>query len=214
VRLRNWNLELYYGHVLSGRSGLQGAYCDTPSGGTGFSPAYPQGAGQKRLAPGEPVSIDFCSCINGYVVDQTRTYALGSLPPPAWEAYEAIRELYRLYEAAAVPGAQPGDLYRLLTEEVRRRGYEEYFMGQGVERVNFIGHGVGLELDEYPVITPNFAHPLEENMVLAFEPKIFLPEIGMIGQEDTGRITAQGVEWLTTTPREIVVLGKNWRRGK
>jgi Xaa-Pro aminopeptidase len=51
-------------------------------------------------------------------------------------------------------------------------------------------------------------------MVLAFEPKIFLPEIGMIGQEDTGRITAQGVEWLTTTPREIVVLGKNWRRGK
>jgi Xaa-Pro aminopeptidase len=72
--------------------------------------------------------------------------------------------------------------------------------------VSFIAHGVGLELDEYPFITARFPFPLEENVVLAFEPKFFLPGIGMIGQEDTGVITATGVEWLTQCPREIKIV--------
>ena len=79
-------------------------------------------------------------------------------------------------------------------------------MGLGSDRVSFLAHGVGLELDEYPFITARFPYPLEAGMVLAFEPKFFLPEIGMIGQEDTGRITAEGVEWLTHSPRGITLV--------
>ncbi|MHB8067381.1 MAG: M24 family metallopeptidase [Desulfobaccales bacterium] len=206
VRIRTWNLELFYGHILSGISGVQAAYTDTPSGGQGFSPAFPQGAGNKKLAPGEPLSIDLFGCFNGYVVDQTRMYAIKSMPPRAWDAFRVIEDLYRLFEDLARPGVMAGDIYQRLWQEVRDRGYEEYFMGQGPDRVSFLGHGLGLEADEFPLLTARFPYPLAADMVLAFEPKIFLPEIGMIGLEDTGRITPAGVEWLTITPREVMVI--------
>jgi Xaa-Pro dipeptidase len=206
VRVRNWDLEVYYGHVLSGVSGLLAAYTDTPSGGPGFSAAFPQGPSLKKLAPNEPISIDLAACVNGYIVDMTRMYALGSLPSQVWEAWEAVEELYRLYAAAARPGTSPGEIYHLLGDAVRTRGLTDFFMGLSPDRVSFLAHGVGLELDEYPFITARFPYPLEADMVLAFEPKFFLPEIGMVGQEDTGRITPQGVEWLTHSPRGITIV--------
>lgn len=206
VRVRNWDLEVHYGHVLSGVSGLLAAYTDTPSGGPGFSAAFPQGPSLKKLAPNEPISIDLAACVNGYIVDMTRMYALGSLPPPAWGAWEAVEELYRLYTLAAKPGVNPGEIYQLLWDAVRTRGLADVFMGSGNDRVSFLAHGVGLELDEYPFITARFPYLLEADMVLAFEPKFFLPEIGMIGQEDTGRITPAGVEWLTHSPRGITII--------
>ena len=206
VRVRNWDLEVHYGHVLSGVSGLLAAYTDTPSGGPGFSAAFPQGPSMKKLAPNEPISIDLAACVNGYIVDMTRMYALGSLPSQAWEAWEAVEELYRLYTAAARPGTTPGEIFHLLGDAVRSRGLADFFMGLGNDRVSFLAHGVGLELDEFPFITARFPYPLEADMVLAFEPKFFLPEIGMIGQEDTGRITPAGVEWLTHSPRGITII--------
>ncbi len=206
IRLRSWDLEVFYGHVLSGVSGLLPAYTDSPSGGPGVSPAFPQGASLKKLTPGEPISIDLAACVNGYVVDMTRMYALESLPVRAWEAWDAVEELYRLFADAAKPGTSSGEIFHLLWDEVKARGLADFFMGVGPDRVSFLGHGVGLELDEFPFITARFPFPLAANMVLAFEPKFFLPEIGMIGQEDTGRITPAGVEWLTHSPREIVVV--------
>ncbi|MFZ5449556.1 MAG: M24 family metallopeptidase [Thermodesulfobacteriota bacterium] len=206
VRVRNRDLELFYGHVLSGISGLQAAYTDTPSGGPGLSSAFPQGPSLKPLAQGEPISVDLAACVNGYVVDMTRMYALGSLPAMAWEAWEAVEELYRLFVAAARPGASPGDIFQALSKAVRTRGLAGCFMGPGPDRVSFVAHGVGLELDEYPFITARFPYHLEADMVLAFEPKFFLPGIGMVGQEDTGRISSTGVEWLTHSPREITII--------
>jgi Xaa-Pro aminopeptidase len=206
VRVRNWDLEVHYGHVLSGVSGLLSAYTDTPSGGPGFSPAFPQGPSLKKLALHEPISIDLAACVNGYVVDMTRMYALGSLPSRAWEAWEAVEELYQLYTLEARPGISPREIYLLLWDAVRSRGLADFFMGMDDDRVSFLAHGVGLELDEYPFITSRFPYPLEADMVLAFEPKFFLPEIGMIGQEDTGRITPAGVEWLTCSPRGITII--------
>ena len=206
VRVRNGDLEVFYGHVLSGVSGLLAAYTDTPSGGPGFSSAFPQGPSLKKLAPNEPISIDLAACVNGYVVDMTRMYALGSLPSRVWEAWDAVEELYRLFTGAARPGANPGEIFRLLWDAARARGLGDCFMGREPDRVSFLAHGVGLELDEYPFITARFPLPLEADMVLAFEPKFFLPEIGMIGQEDTGRITPKGVEWLTHSPRGITLV--------
>jgi Xaa-Pro dipeptidase len=206
IRVRNRDLELFYGHVLSGVSGLLAAYTDTPSGGPGFSAAFPQGPSLKKLATGEPISIDLAACVNGYVVDMTRMYALESLPPLAWEAWEAVEELYRLFTDAARPGVKPGEIFHLLWDAVYNRGLQDYFMGLEPDRVNFLAHGVGLELDEFPLISARFPFPLAPDMVLAFEPKFFLPAIGMIGQEDTGRITPAGVEWLTHSPRGITII--------
>jgi len=206
VRVRNWDLEVFYGHVLSGISGLLTAYTDTPSGGPGFSTAFPQGPSLKLLAKGEPISVDLAACVNGYIVDMTRMYALESLPEAALKAFDAVEELYRLFVAAARPGVKPGDIFTVLSEAVRDRGLADCFMGPGADRVSFLAHGVGLELDEFPFITARFPYPLEADMVLAFEPKFFLPEIGMIGQEDTGRVTPDGVEWLTHSPRGISII--------
>ena len=206
VRVRNWDLEVFYGHVLSGISGLLVAYTDTPSGGPGFSSAFPQGPSLKPLAVGEPISVDLAACINGYIVDMTRMYALESLPESAWEAFDAVEELYRLFVAAARPGVKSGEVFQELSEAVRDRGLADCFMGPGADRVSFLAHGVGLELDEFPFITARFPYPLKADMVVAFEPKFFLPEIGMIGQEDTGRITPAGVEWLTHSPRGITLI--------
>jgi Xaa-Pro dipeptidase len=204
IRVRNFSLEIFYGHVLSGHSGLEAAYTDTPSGGLGFSPAFPQGPSLKPLAPHEPITVDIASCINGYVADMTRLFVLGDLPDAAWRAYHLTLDLFHYFETEARPGVQPGDLYQGLCSLAERAGLGDFFMGRGLERVSFIAHGVGLELDEFPFITARFPFPLEADMVLAFEPKFFLPGVGLVGLEDTGRITDQGVEWLTRTPREVV----------
>ena len=206
IRVRNWGLEIHYGHVLSGTAGLHLSYTDTPSGGLGFSPAFPQGPSLKRLAPGEPISIDLAACVNGYMVDMTRMYALGSLPARAWEAWGAVQELHETFRQEARPGVTLGRLFHRLWDLVRARDLQDYFMGSGPDRVGFLGHGVGLELDEYPFISAHFPYPLAENMVLAFEPKFFLPEIGMVGLEDTGVITPDGVEWLTSSPRDLLII--------
>ena len=206
VRLRNLDLEMFFGHVLSGVSGLHLAYTDTPSGGWGFSPAFPQGAGLKRLAPHEPISIDIASCVNGYVADMTRMFAIQEMPARAWEAYELVQDIYRIFESQVRAGVRTKDIYHTIWDEVKRRGRQEYFMGQGPDRVRFLGHGVGLELDEFPLLSARFPYPLEAGMVMTFEPKFFLPEVGMVGQEDTCLITADGVEWLTQAPRRVLVV--------
>lgn len=203
VRTRTWNLEMFFGHVLSGAAGVQAAYVDTPSGGTGFSHGFPQGAGTKPLAPGEPISVDIAACVNGYIADETRMYVIGDLPDPAWQALDLVAKLFRIYETAARPGVMPGDLYQRLLAEVVAAGLQDHFMGQGQDQVAFLGHGVGLELDEFPILGPRFPYPLAPDMVIAFEPKFFLPGIGMVGLEDTGRLTPHGVEWLTASPRQI-----------
>jgi Xaa-Pro aminopeptidase len=87
---------------------------------------------------------------------------------------------------------------------VELAGFSDFFMGRGSEQVSFVAHGVGLELDEFPFITARFSLPLEADMVVAFEPKFFLPDVGLIGLEDTGRLTADGVEWLTRAPRQVI----------
>jgi Xaa-Pro dipeptidase len=206
IRVRNPDLELHYGHVLSGLAGLVPAYMDTPSGGRGLSPAFPQGPSRKRLAPREPISIDLAVCLNGYVVDMTRMYAFEGLPEPAWTAWRLVEDLYRTFTAEARPGVQPDHLFHRLWDLAKASGLQDFFMGPGPERVKYLGHGVGLELDEFPFISARFPYPLEAGVVLAFEPKFFLPEIGMLGQEDTGVITPNGVEWLTLSPRGITIL--------
>jgi Xaa-Pro dipeptidase len=204
IRLRNFSLEMFFGHVLSGHAGLELAYTDTPSGGLGLSPAFPQGPSQKPLAPDEPITVDIGSCVNGYIADMTRLFVIGDLPPAAWRAYEVTLELLQCFETEARPGVKPADLYQKLLDLVEKAGLSDFFMGRESERVIFVAHGVGLELDEFPVISANFPFPLEADMVVAFEPKFLLPDIGLIGLEDTGRITPDGVEWLTRAPRQVI----------
>jgi Xaa-Pro dipeptidase len=206
IRTRGFNQEVFYGHILSGPEGVRASYIDSPSGGLGTGPAFSQGAGFKKLRPGEPISIDYCGCFDGYIVDQTRMFSLGTPGPEVLRAYQAMIEVQELIKDRTQPGVTGDQLYHWAVEAAARLGHRNHFMGSGAARAAYVGHGVGLELDELPLIAPHFSWSLEENMVFALEPKVILPGIGLVGVENTYVLTRQGLESLTTASEDFQIV--------
>lgn len=205
IRMRAFNQEMFYGQLLTGPSGTAASYLDTPLAGTGLSPAVAQGVSFRRIGRGEPVVFDFVSVREGYISDFTRIFALGELPAPLVRAYEVACAVQADVAAAARPGVTCRALYELALERVAAEGLSEGFMGHGHGQVRFIGHGVGLELDELPVLAASDLE-LEEGMVFALEPKFVLPGHGAIGIENTWLVGGQGVTALTVAPDDIVTV--------
>lgn len=197
IRMRGFNQEQYYGHVLTGENSAAITFFDGPTGGSGLNPSYPQGAGAAVIRENEPILIDFVTVLRGYLVDQTRIFCVGELPP---HLHEAHRQAVRIRDALAEmgkPGVACSDLYKKAEEMANEGGLANHFMGY-VERVNFIGHGVGIELDELPIIAPGYNHPLEEGMVFALEPKFIFPAEGTVGIEDVFVVGCDRLEQLTS----------------
>jgi Xaa-Pro dipeptidase len=206
TRLRGFNQEIVYGHVLSGPEGLKASYIDAPSGGTGLGPAFSQGAGLKPIQPQEPISVDSVGCYNGYFVDQTRMFSLGQPAAAVKKAFKALLQIQESIVERAQPGVPCEQVYFWALEEAGRLGYRTQFMGMDNNRVSYIGHGVGLELDELPIIGQKFNWPLEPGMVLALEPKIFLSGHGLVGLENTYQMTESGLNLLTTAPDDFQIV--------
>jgi len=197
VRMRGFNQEVYWGHLLSGPAAASLTFVDSPTGGSGLSPASPQGSGFRKLKRHEPVIMDLVGAWGGYIVDQTRTLAIGVLPEGPARTYRAAIEMEALLAAAMRPGVLTGDLFRQAQQLAADYGLADHFLGYGGNRAAFCGHGLGLELDEFPVIAKEGAVPLATGMVLALEPKFSFPGLGVIGVEDTYLVTAAGAERLT-----------------
>ncbi len=206
ARTRSFNLDLYAGHVLSGPEAATPSYGDTPTGGVGLSPAFGQGPSMRRIRPGDMVSVDTMMNHNGYLNDQTRNYALGAPPEKLREAYRFIGEIHASFRREAKPGAVTGELYRAVIKHVEKSGWADGFMGSGEGRVSFVGHGVGLEVDEFPFIAGGQKMELREGMTFAFEPKIILRGIGIAGLENTYLVTKDGLESLNTATEELLVV--------
>jgi Xaa-Pro dipeptidase len=185
IRMRKWNQECFYGLILSGESGAISNYMDAPLGGVGPTPAAPRGASKKKIISGEPIIIDMVSAYNGYVVDCTRTFFLGSLEPKLKEALDLSFRIQDAVVSDYKKGVNLREIYDMAQDMARKAGFGEYFMGFGVSKVKFLGHGVGLELDELPVIAKGFDFELGRNMTLAIEPKFLFPKIGAVGVENT-----------------------------
>lgn len=206
IRTRGFNQEVYYGHILSGPEGARTSYIDSPSGGMGTGPAFGQGSGLKPIRKGDPISIDYVGCYNGYYVDQTRMFSLGEPPLPVREAYQAVIRIQESIKQKAQPGVPCDQLYFWAQDEANRLGYRTRFMGFNSAQVSYIGHGLGLELDELPIIGRKFDWPLEAGMVFALEPKMILPEYGMVGIENTYLLSETGLKTLTPAPEEFTIL--------
>ncbi len=155
---------------------------------------------------GEPIYIDFGVGINGYVSDETRTFSIGEPPGFFMEGFEVLLEIKRDMESSVGPGASGRDIYRRAVELAGTRGFGDYFMGHGEGRVPFVGHGIGLEIDELPLLGMGVNTHLEEGMVFAFEPKLIFPEKGVVGIEDLYLVSSHGVEKLTTTGDQLSIL--------
>lgn len=207
VRFRGFNSEYYFGHVFSGADGAVPTFLDAPLGGLGVTPAVGQGASYKSIAAGEPIIIDYIIAFDGYLVDQTRTLSIGSIDDRLKQAYaDMVKIQDKLYEIAA-PGITWGDIYRQCTELAFDLGYKDSFMGSVGAQVSFIGHGIGVEVDEYPFIARGFDNQLlKENMTFAFEPKAVFPGAGAVGIENTWCVTANGIKRLTFANENLIEL--------
>lgn len=203
IRFRAFNNELFYGSVLAGPSGAVPGSTETPVVGPGPNVAVSKGASHRLIEEGEPILIDFAGAYEGYLADQTRTYSLGPLPRYLEEPYEAAREILHRVAAEARPGVTGAQLYEKAMELA---GDREGFMGWGDERVSFVGHGIGLEIDELPLLARGWDEPLEAGMVFALEPKFVFPEVGAVGIENSYLVTGNGVERLTSAPEELIEL--------
>jgi Xaa-Pro aminopeptidase len=207
IRLRREGTEMSaHGVVNAGGRTLAGTKFEGICGGTGLSPAVPYGATRTPIAPGEPIVVDIAFQMEGYHLDQTRLACWGEPSAEVAAAYAAMLEIEATVLQAMRPGALWQDVFALSAEMAAAHGYADVYMGSGHDQVRFVGHGVGLELDEPPFLAPKMPYPLEPGMVIAIEPKVALPGVGVVGIEDTVLVTETGVESITTCAREIVVL--------
>ncbi len=195
--------ELTYGYFISGKEGLFPTHFSTGEGGKGL-PGFPGGATLKELKQGEPILIDFGGYYKGYYTDQTRMVSFGKVKE-AKEFFDASLKVMGFLEKTVLPGRTAEEVYEECVEFVRNLGYENYFMKHG-EDLGFVGHGVGLEIDEPPYIAKKQSLILKENMVLAFEPKFHVPGLGVIGLEDTFVVKKQGLQRLTSFKRRWIEL--------
>ncbi|MBG9791929.1 peptidase M24 [Paenibacillus dendritiformis] len=203
IRMRGYNQEIITGMVASGEAGAEPTYFDGPAGGRGLTPASPQGSSRKVIAENEPILVDIGCCIDGYVIDQTRTLVIGGLDEELERAYESSEAILRAAEASLKPGAVCETLYAGALKLAEQHGLAGHFMGFGSDQVSFLGHGIGMEMDEWPVLARGFTMPLEPGMVIAIEPKFTFPGRGVVGIENTYLITDDGFEKLTTPPEGV-----------
>ncbi|MBU1566824.1 MAG: Xaa-Pro peptidase family protein [Proteobacteria bacterium] len=208
VRMRMWGSELFYGHLMSGGSAAVPSYLASPTGGVGVSGVIGQGAGFKRIGVKEPILVDYVFALDGYISDHARIFSIGPLSGELQKAHEAMLVIQEEIRLLAKPGAITGELYDLMIARAEEKGYKEHFMGVGERRIRFTGHGVGLELDEYPFIAKGQQLTLQAGMVIALEPKTIFPGIGVVGIENTHLVTDHGLESLTRFPDEISVLSE------
>ena len=206
VRVRRFNMELYFGAVSFGDTAAYPHSFDGAVGVRGLYPAVPLMGSRRKLVRGEPVMVDIVAGFEGYLADASRAYSVGKPSPDILETHRFILEMNAWLEEQLRPGAVPSDIYRQAHERIENTPYKPHFMGAAENQVRFIAHGIGLELDEIPVIAPRFDEPFEAGTVMAVEPKIFYPGIGGAGVENTYIIGESGCERLLSAPMDWIVV--------
>ncbi len=206
VRMRLFGAELFYGHVMAGATAAEPSYLASPTGGAGVNAAMAQGSSLRPIRRHEPVLVDLVFVLDGYLSDHTRIFSVGELPEDLVAAHNAMIAVQDTIKQAALPGTEAGDLYELALSKAKAYGLDEYFMGTGEQRIRFVGHGIGLELDEFPFLARGQKLPLEAGMIIALEPKVIFPGRGVVGIENTHVVTQEGLSQLGRFQESIVVV--------
>ena len=140
--------------------------------------------------------IDTTGSIEGYIADETRTFFLGVPDMKMIDAYDVALQVHERTEKILIAGNKPSKIYKELSELVDELGLINNFMGIKDDKVAFIGHGIGLELDEYPIITPGYTSELKEGQIVAIEPKFIFKNTG-VGVEDDYIVGTNSAERIT-----------------
>jgi len=207
ARMRAFNQDIGIGCVISGPDAAVPSFADIPTAGRGMGPFVPAGQGYRAIRPNEPVIVDLIWAQGGYLTDMARTYSIGPMPAMLEEAHLATLEVLRAIESGIRPGAVAGDLYEAGMAVVARTRFGEGFMGAPGYNIKFIGHGVGIEVDEYPFIAKGMETVLAPGMVFTLEPKFVFPGVGAVGVENTYLVAGDGFESLTVLSEEVIRCG-------
>jgi len=205
IRCRRFGMEMFYGAVSTGASASYPTDFDGPDGMEGLYPAVPLSAGERLFRQGEPIMVDLCGGYDGYIADKTRIFSPGGVRDE--ELLRAHHFALQVQEAVQVrmrPGAHAGRLWQAVEEMVADSPFAANFMGYGDNQSKFVGHGVGLELDELPILTGRSEVVLKQGMVIAVEPKFFFGDRGGVGIENTWVVTQDGCRNLTADNDAIV----------
>ncbi len=206
LRMRGLNQEMMNVYVTHGLSATYTSAADVPISGVGVTPAIPQGPSINTVMRGIPLIIDCGGGYNGYITDETRAFVVGELSERFRKPYDVAREILEGMPARGYEGVDGTELFNWAFDKAVEAGLQDYFMGYGAGQVGFIGHGLGLEINELPVITPRHHTILKEGMVFAVEPKFIFPDEGAIGIEIDFIVRKDHLERVTHTPLDIVYI--------
>lgn len=167
---------------------------------SGMRGALPHGiASDKKINAGELVTIDFGVCCDGYHSDETVTVAVGEISAELSQIHATVLTAHDLAIAAIKPGVPLRQIDAVARDFIIAQGYGERF-GHG------LGHGVGLEVHEYPTVSPRSEDVASEGMVFTIEPGIYIPDLGGVRIEDMVLVTTDGCRRLTRLEKNLLIL--------
>lgn len=204
-RVFGQSMETFTGSLLAGDNADHPSPYDFSLGGEGLDPSLPIGSNGTLIRPGMTVMVDLGGDFTGYMTDMSRVFSVGEIPKEALSAHCIALEMQEEMVKTTGPGVPASELYEKALKKASEAGMQAYFMGHR-QQAAFVGHGVGIEINELPVLTARYQEPLEKGMVFAYEPKFVIPHVGAVGIENTFVVTDNGVEKLTICPEEIVSL--------
>jgi Xaa-Pro aminopeptidase len=184
-----------YSFVISSNSATLNTFF-TPVSAGGLSLKYPYGPSNRKIGNNTPFLVDTCGNRQGYISDTTRTFVCGRFDSETQSQLDALAQVKQFLRRNLKPSNNLGQLYAEILELVKELRIHEYFMGTSSDHVPFLGHGVGLELDELPIFYSKGPN-LEVGNVIACEPKIIKPKQIVLGIEDTYAITESGNQLLS-----------------
>lgn len=204
-RISGDSMELYMGNILVGENADTPTPYDFAMGGEGMDPSLPVGCNGTIIRPGESVMVDVNGNYTGYMTDMTRTFKLEKIEELAAKAHQCSIDICHRLQKESKAGTEAKAMFEMAEQMARDCGLYDYFMGHR-QKAGFIGHGVGIEINELPVIAPRSRDVLEEGNVIALEPKFVIPHVGAVGIENTYLVKADGLECLTNAPEQIIDL--------
>jgi len=199
------SMEIFMGSILAGDNSQNLSPYDFALGGAGMHPSIPIGLNVTRLKDGMTVMVDMSGNFTGYITDMTRVFSIGEISQKAYDLHKINIEILNELSHLGKIGVSCGELYEKAISMVESYDVWEYYMGN-VQQTKFVGHGVGLEINEAPVLSKGNKMLLQKGMTIAIEPKFVLPGTGAIGNENTYLVCENGLKNLTIFDENIIKL--------
>lgn len=206
-RISGQEMELNMGSVLVGDNADNASPYDFAMGGAGVDPSLPVGADGTIIKPGHSVMVDTNGNFTGYMTDMTRTFVCERIDEEARRAHQLSIDICNRLAEMGVPGTSASELYHEAFKMAEEAGLKDRFMGHR-SQAGFVGHGVGIVINEPPVLSPRSRDILALNNVIAVEPKFVIAGAGAVGVENTYVVTATGMKRLTNAKEELVSLAE------